>query len=227
MNLKEIENKKSVEEPKEDNVDERILGSSQSGNSLSKIIVLVAGGVIGVVVLCVLFFFFLNKDTQQQESPSQSTSASTQTSSSESTSSSDTEQNNDLGTQDFTQDTNWSVSDELTNPDEFTKDLYNLTLNVDYTVSEISNVSDFVSYEKHRGTWGSGLELYWLDVDYKGRKYVIQVPFDYYKELDEIGIVPVKMEVLEIEQGVDTLYVISYMCLDEDTLKAVLKSQSK
>lgn len=134
-----------------------------------------------------------------------------------------------VGTQDFTGNTTMSNSDVLTDPDKYLEDIYGLTTRVDYTVSSISNVADFVSYEKHRGTWGGGLELYWLDVEYKNNNYVIQVPFKYYKELDDIGIVPVKMEVLSI-QGVsssETLTVISYMSLDEETLKDILKQQAK
>ena len=109
------------------------------------------------------------------------------------------------------------------------EDIFGLTTRVDYTVKSITNVADFVSYEKHRGTWGGGLELYWLDVEYKDKKYVVQVPFRYYKELDDVGIVPVRMEVLSILSQSDgsQMTVISYMCLDEEVLKDVLKQQSK
>lgn len=134
----------------------------------------------------------------------------------------------DIGTQDFTQNTTMESNSPLTNPDQFLEDLYGLTTNVDYTVKNISNATDFVEYTKYRGTWGGGIELYWLNVKYKGRPYVIQVPFRYYKELSETGIVPVKMEVLQIvgSDG-DDRTVISYMELDEETLKAVLKTQQK
>lgn len=132
-----------------------------------------------------------------------------------------------LGTQDFTGNTNMKTSDRLDDPDMFVEDIYGLTTRVDYTVNSITNVADFVSYTKHRGTWGGGLELYWLEATYKNNKYVIQIPFKYYKELDETGIVPVKMEVLSIEGATpnEPLTVISYMCLDEETLKEILKSQ--
>ena len=76
---------------------------------------------------------------------------------------------------------------------------------------------------------GRSLELYYLDAEYKGKKYVIQVPFKYYKELDDSGIIPVKMEVLRIQSETDGTYlsVVSYMCLDEKTLENVLKTQNK
>lgn len=137
--------------------------------------------------------------------------------------------NDNLGIQDITQDTNWKSDSPLSNPDGFVEDIDGLTTRVDYTVSAIqSNVIDFVSYTKKRGTWGGGLELYWLDCTYKDNQYVVQVPFKYYKELDDTGIVPVKMEVLYIkEANGDTLSIISYMSLDEETIKTIIKSKNK
>lgn len=132
-----------------------------------------------------------------------------------------------VGTQDFTRDTTMVSDSPLTNPDQYLEDLYGLTTSVDYNVREIKYATDFVSYTKYRGTWGGGLELYWLNVDYKGRPYVIQVPFKYYKELTDTGIVPVKMEVLKIRGSADEdLTVISYMSLDEETLQSVLETQT-
>lgn len=134
-----------------------------------------------------------------------------------------------IGTQDFTGDTNMTSNSVLTDPDNFVKDLYGLTLQTDYTVSAIQSAADLVNYKKCRGTWGGGIELYYLDVIYRDTKYVIQVPFKYYKELDDEGIVPVKMEVLRIKSATsdDYLSVISYMTLDEDTLKSILKAQAR
>lgn len=134
-----------------------------------------------------------------------------------------------IGTQNFLDNTTMTSSSNLTDPEKFVEDLYGLTTRVDYEVSAIQSASDFVNYTKYRGTWGGGLELYYLDAEYKGNKYVIQVPFKYYKELDETGIIPVKMEILRIKSDSSDGYltVISYMCLDEETLKAILKTQSK
>lgn len=134
-----------------------------------------------------------------------------------------------VGTQNFAEDTTMETDPVLTDAEEYTKDIYGLTTRIDYSVDKILDVTDFVEYEKHRGTWGGGLELYWLEASYKGAKYVVQVPFKYYKELDDEGIVPVKMEVLTIdgEADGDDRTVISYMCLDEDTLESVMKTQAK
>lgn len=134
-----------------------------------------------------------------------------------------------VGIQDFTQNTNMKSSSELSDTDLILEDLYGLSLRVDYTVSKIDMITDFVNYEKRRGTWGGGLELYWLDAKYKDTKYIIQIPFKYYKELDDSGIVPVKMEVLRIKNSNDSdddnRNVISYMTLDEVTLKELLKKK--
>lgn len=130
-----------------------------------------------------------------------------------------------IGIQDFTQNTTMTSDSPLSNPDGFVEDINGLTTRVEYEVMGINNITDFVNYTKRRGTWGGGLELYWLDCTYKNAKYVIQVPFQYYKELDETGIVPVKMEVLQVKQPTgETLIIISYMSLDEATLKNLLKS---
>lgn len=135
----------------------------------------------------------------------------------------------DVGFQDFTGDTNMKTSTNLDDPNSILKDVYGLSVRVDYEVSDIDYVTDFVNYKKHRGTWGGGLELYWLEATYKDIPYIIQIPFKYYKELDDVGIVPVKMEVLRINVIGSTSgnerTIVSYMTLDEATLKTLLKNR--
>lgn len=183
----------------------------------------------GATVLAVIVVFLLLRGTifKKQEPPADiSTQTLTET---EDPNAGPIIGSSGVGTQDFTTDTTMRSDSPLTDPNDFLKDIYGLTLRVDYTVAEIQNAADFVSYTKHRGTWGGGLELYWLDCTYKDAQYSVQVPFKYYKELDDTGIVPVKMEVLRIksETSNDYLTVISYMCLDEQTLKSILKTQTK
>lgn len=142
-----------------------------------------------------------------------------------------TEKTDDLGVgfQNFTADTNMTTSSSLDDPNEALKDIYGLSTRVDYEVSEIDYVTDFVNYTKKRGTWGGGIELYWLDAVYKDTPYIIQIPFKYYKELDDTGIVPVKMEVLRINVTGSTdgteRTIVSFMELDETTLKTLLKNK--
>lgn len=132
------------------------------------------------------------------------------------------------GIQDFTGNTNNTSDSPLTNPDGFVQDINGLTMRVEYDVTAITDQVDFVNYVKKRGTWGGGLELYWLDCTYHDTQYVIQVPFKYYKELTDTGIVPVKMEVLQVKQPTgEVMYVVSYMALDEPTLQVFLKNSKK
>lgn len=221
------------DEGEEDDSDDEIIQESiqAKSNNSDKNIKYIIAGVAVLLVVVVLFIIILSgkkkdvEDTPNQEQPQTSSSAI----SSDVEAEPEIPDDPNLGTQNFLKDTNNKADVDLTNPDDFTKDLYGLTLRVDYNVSKIQDASDFVNYTKRRGTWGGGLELYYLDVVYKGSKYVIQVPFKYYKELDETGIVPVKMEVLRIESETDGTYlsVVSYMCLDEKTLQSVLKTQVK
>ena len=224
-----------------DDDDDDILDSVPDKKSSKNNLLIGAIGVIIVAVLVLAFLLFGGKRSNPQDTPIDPPAVQQQdpniaqneqqqqTQQQQQQQTQDYETPDGLGTQDFTQNTTMQNGNILTNPDEYVEDLYGLTTRVDYTVDRISFIADFVSYEKHRGTWGGGLELYWLDATYKGNKYVVQVPFQYYKELDNTGIVPVKMEVLSIKGSVDgeNLSVISYMCLDEATLKDILKQQTK
>lgn len=208
--------------------------------SNTALFVVVGIAVVAVIILVFLFFGGSNNSEGAGETGVETEESDTNTGSDKTAdadeeepvvSDSNTQSGNStgLGTQNFLESTTMQNGSVLTDPDMYLEDLYGLTTRVDYTVEKISNVADFVSYEKHRGTWGGGLELYWLDAEYKNQHYVVQVPFEYYKELDDVGIVPVKMEVLTIKGSAEgeTLTVISYMCLDAETLKDILKQQSK
>lgn len=222
---------------KDDDDEDIFAGVEEKGKNKNNVLFIVAA--IGILLLVASAFLILGLGSkgkeevvpqqQDMQQPVVQQPVERPTNDSNSDSSASTNEDNSLGTQDFTGNTNMTNSDILINPDKYVEDIYGLTTRVDYTVSQINQVADFVSYEKQRGTWGGGLELYWLDAEYKGQKYVIQIPFKYYKEIDEKGIVPVKMEVLTIEGSAsgETLTVISYMSLDEDTLKNILKQQSK
>lgn len=213
----------------EDDDDEIIAGAingKKEGKGLD--IKLIAGAVGVIILVIVLFVVFLGNRGKNEEPVDTGDIPPTQEEPSAGPAEPDYGDAG-LGTQDFSGDTNNTSDSPLTDPEDYTKDIYGLTVRVNYDVAKIQEAADFVNYTKHRGTWGGGLELYYLDAEYRGNKYVVQVPFKYYKELDETGIVPVKMEVLRIksETSDDYLTVVSYMQLDEETLKQVLKSQSK
>lgn len=214
------------EEDDEDGEDDEILSEMENAGKGNTPILFIVAGIL-VVLVVVVGFLLLSGRKRPADEPN--IPSSQPTTSQGDASSSVQDPLTDLGTQDFTQDTNWTSSSEMVNPDLYTEDIHGLTTRVDYTVKSINYIADFVSYEKRRGTWGGGLELYWLDATYQGNKYVVQIPFQYYKELSETGIIPVKMEVLSIAGSTEgqTLNVISYMMLDEETLKDILKQQSK
>lgn len=93
------------------------------------------------------------------------------------------------------------------------KDLQGISVIPNYTVSKIETVVDMVNYKKHRAITDDGMELLWLDANYKGKSYRITVPFKIFKELDPEGITVVDMEVLHLENGNQ---IISYMNVRED-----------
>lgn len=205
----------------EDEIIQASVKSKKAGDvNLTLYIVLGVGVAILVVILFLIFGGKKNPETDPNPvSPSEVVQETT------SVGPTDDPKPSGIGIQDFTGNTTMTSDSPLTNPDGFVEDINGLTTRVEYEVTGINNITDFVNYTKKRGTWGGGLELYWLDCTYKGAKYVIQVPFQYYKELDETGIVPVKMEVLQVKQPTgETLIIISYMSLDEATLKNLLKT---
>lgn len=232
-----------LDDDDDESEEDEAIDTSNVKKSDSKIIFII-GAVIVVCVVIVAFLIFGGKDTQtpsdadtqtpasqsEVQSPKaddQNTQQGSQSKANEDTPVQNTD--TDVGIQDFTQDTNMTTSSNIGLGDEFVKDLHGLSTRVDYTVDSIYEATDFVTYEKKRGTWDGGLELYYLDATYKGRQYVVQIPFKYYKELDDIGTVPVKMEVLRVagSSEEDDRTIISYMCLDEEVLKTVMKSANK
>lgn len=220
------------DDDEDDEVIQESVSKKQTGSNKMLFII------CGVLVILVVFIgFILLKGMFVDESPqsNQDEPQSTQAPQNQPNTQNDDANTDDLkdpgvGTQDFTGNTTMQSTSPMSNPDDFVKDLYGLTTRVDYNVSQIQSAADFVNYTKYRGTWGGGLELYYLDCTYKNAHYVVQIPFRFYKELDDTGIVPVKMEVLRIADSSSTtgyLTIISYMCLDEETLNTILKSQNK
>lgn len=108
-----------------------------------------------------------------------------------------------------------TTMDQTSAPEEdnMVKDLNGISLIQNYTVGEITTVVDFVNYKKHRAITADGMELLWLEVDYKGKPYKVTVPFKIYKELDPEGITVVDIEVLNLGNGNQ---VISYMSVRSD-----------
>lgn len=227
---KPSEDDEEEEDEIEDDDDEIISESIKDRNEGNNKLVFIIGVVVVIIVVVIGFILFAGRNKGNDDPTPPASQGTQEPGDVQPEAPPDIGNDPSVGTQDFTQDINNTSTSPLTDPEDFTKDIYGLTTRVDYTVAKIQEAADFVSYTKHRGTWGGGLELYYLDATYKGYTYKVQVPFKYYKELDETGIVPVKMEVLRIKPdtgGDNYLTIVSYMCLDEETLKTILKSQTK
>ncbi len=207
--------------------DDEVISNAMNRGGKKNNMVFIGLAAVVVVVIVLVFVLLRGGNKEPAPNPDAGTNPPQQTTEETPPSDSSTEPYTpgNVGIQDFTQDTN-NVSDSpLTNPEHFIQDLQGLTTRVNYEVTAINNIVDYVNYTKYRGTWGGGLELYYLDCLYHGNRYVIQVPFKYYKELEDSGIVPVMMELLHIKDGNDDLTVVSYMTLDEDVLNAILNAQ--
>lgn len=116
-----------------------------------------------------------------------------------------------VGVPNYNINSNMKADTEVENYNNFVKSVDGKDVATNYTVARIDTVTDFVTYTKHRGVTGTGVELYWLDAVYKDRPYVIQVPFKVFKELGDTGITPVKVEVLYLT---DNSQIVSYMEVD-------------
>ncbi len=84
--------------------------------------------------------------------------------------------------------------------DTYTKGINGKTVLQHYKIEpdSITTKIDFVSYTKHRATTDTGIELYWLDAQYKGKKAKIQVPFRIFNQLDPVGVTVCDVEYVEI-----------------------------
>lgn len=99
------------------------------------------------------------------------------------------------------------------NSSDFIKDLNGLDISAVYNVESREYIEDYVTYETRRAIVDDGMELYWLEAAYNGKKYRIQTPFYYFKDLGESGICKVELEVLTLVGGGK---VISYMQVIQD-----------
>lgn len=81
------------------------------------------------------------------------------------------------------------------------KDINGVDVSAVYNVSSTDYVYDYVNYKLHRGIIDEGMELYWMDISYKDKKYRAQVPFYYAKDLEKEGICKMYIEVLNLEGG--------------------------
>lgn len=113
-------------------------------------------------------------------------------------------------------------SGALSDPKSFISDVNGNKIPKDFVVQRIADETDFVNYTKRRGMTGDGVELLWLDAQYKGIPYSVQVPFKIWRELDPQGITVVDMEVMYLESGAK---VVSYMSV-KPNYKEILEDKN-
>jgi hypothetical protein len=114
----------------------------------------------------------------------------------------------DIGLPDFDADENGTTSAIVYSASDYIKDLNGSDIPAVYTTASRTYIRDFVNYEAKRAIIDDGMEMYWLEVTYKGKKYRCQVPFYVFKDLDATGICVVNIELLTLEDGGQ---VISFM----------------
>ena len=93
----------------------------------------------------------------------------------------------------------------LTDKEELVTDLNKNIVDKNYNVKYINTKRDYVNYKKHRSVMDKGLEVYWFDVLYLNKHYIMQVPYKYFNEMREEGIIEVDLEVLTLDDGAEII----------------------
>lgn len=106
-----------------------------------------------------------------------------------------------------------SAPKEIYDADDYIKDINGVDVAAVYNVDSVDEVIDYVNYSKKRAIIDDGMEMYWVEVVYEGKKYRVQVPFRTFRYLKDKGICKMKMEVLNISGGGK---IISYMSAVND-----------
>ena len=216
--------------------DENAIDNQEQKKGKKNIVLIVLGILMAIVVAFVVFnlavSFFNSK--QEAEKPVQKqpqvtitsdNDSSSENSSSANTTDKSTEEKKDVsaGIPDLNNNTKMTNTAKPTDPKEFMKDIKGDQIPKAYTVVRIETVTDFVNYTKKRAIMGDGVELYWLEATYKGQPYVITIPYQMFKELDDTGITVVNVEVLHLKDGHT---VVSYMSVNPDA-KRILQQAGK
>lgn len=184
--------------------------------------IVIIGTVVGVIVLALLYNFITKDDgpdvqddatIEQLEQPTEDTDKFVYDENGNPIYNAET---NDVvaegainpGDSNYVESTQNQATAKVYKADDVLKDINGVDISAIYNVVSRDYVYDYVSYVAKRGIIDDGMEIYWLEADYKGKKYRIQVPYFYFKDFDETGVCRVQIEVLNIEGGGK---VISYM----------------
>lgn len=85
---------------------------------------------------------------------------------------------------------------------DFRKDFVSTEAPENYTLPiEIMGVNDSVSYTKHRTMTDDGIDMYWVDAEYKGKKSRFTVPYYIWQTLAPQGVMDVIVETVIDAEG--------------------------
>lgn len=85
--------------------------------------------------------------------------------------------------------------------DSMLRDINGNSLPEMWEAKTITYINDIVQYKKYRAVTGSGVELYWLEGEYRGQSCRIIVPYTYFRNFENEGGVVCKIEVVETTDG--------------------------
>lgn len=117
------------------------------------------------------------------------------------------------GIKNYEYSTNSATAATTFSDSDYVKDLNGLDVEAIYHAASIEHVTDYISYETRRALMDEGLELYWLEAEYNGRRYRVQCPFYYFKDLGTTGICKVELEIVHTTDGGK---IITYMRVVDD-----------
>lgn len=213
-------NSKLKDEKKDQDLkDEQELDVASSSKLNVKCLIIIAGIAIVAIVLLLSFFNGGNEGVAPDAAPTPIVTADpnakekgiTDSDGTEGDISDDLAGNDDSfvqGDPNYGDSNNNATSNRIFNENDYVKDLKGADVSAVYTVSNRNYIKTHVSYTAKRAIIDDGMEMYWLDVLYKKKKYRVQVPFYYFKDLEDEGICRVEIEVLNLEGGGQ---IISYM----------------
>jgi len=69
----------------------------------------------------------------------------------------------------------------------------------------IDNARDSMSYTRHRAVTAPGVEVYWLEGEFRGRRIVTTIPYALYQLLPPSGVVAIDVEVVTDAEGSITI----------------------
>ena len=174
----------------------------------------VVGGAAIFVVICILITILGKSKTNNQSSTQDDLNSNpavdyTQNSTDQTEEPQESYNTDQFELPDFDGENVSNVTDPVVcNADDFLKDIDGTDVPALYNVANRTYKNIFVNYTKHRGVLDDGMEVYWLDIDYEGKKYRCQTAFYYYRALKDSGITVVNAEILQLEGGGQ---IISYM----------------